>query len=70
MLTKDKTLPLQTIDQLKWDLGLPYDYSDNLIPHYADLFSLVRLPDDRIGLKLLSCDDTLAISQLEKNAVR
>ncbi|XVE81121.1 hypothetical protein DITRI_Ditri15bG0037100 [Diplodiscus trichospermus] len=69
MLTKDRTLPLQTIDQLKWDLGLPYDYNDNLIPHYADLFSLVRLPDDRFGLKLLAWDDTLAVSQLEKNAV-
>ncbi|XVF29296.1 hypothetical protein REPUB_Repub15cG0108900 [Reevesia pubescens] len=69
MLTRDRTLPLQTIDQLKWDLGLPYDYCDNLIPHYADLFSLVRLPDDRIGLKLLTWDDTLAVSQLEKNTV-
>ncbi|GMI78689.1 hypothetical protein like AT5G48040 [Hibiscus trionum] len=67
MLTKDRTLPLQTIDQLKWDLGLPYDYCDNLIQNYADLFSLFRLPDDRIGLKLLSWDDTLAVSQLEKN---
>ncbi|KAG4109050.1 hypothetical protein JHK82_013215 [Glycine max] len=26
MLTSDRILPLQTIDQLKWDLGLPYDY--------------------------------------------
>ncbi|KAE8695555.1 protein ROOT PRIMORDIUM DEFECTIVE 1-like isoform X4 [Hibiscus syriacus] len=67
MLTKDRTLPLQTIDQLKWDLGLPYDYCDSLIPNYADLFSLFHLPDGRIGLKLLSWDYTLAISQLEKN---
>ncbi|TYI93413.1 hypothetical protein E1A91_D02G134400v1 [Gossypium mustelinum] len=70
MLTKDRILPLQTIDQLKWDLGLPYFYIDNLIPNYADLFSLFRLPDDRIGLKLLSWDDTLAVSQLEKNVAR
>ncbi|KAK8681255.1 hypothetical protein V6N13_053660 [Hibiscus sabdariffa] len=68
MLTKGRTLPLQTIDQLKWDLGLPYDYCDNLIRNYADLFSFFRLPDDRIGLKLLSWDDALAVSQLEKNA--
>ncbi|MBA0556127.1 hypothetical protein Golob_026255 [Gossypium lobatum] len=70
MLTKDRILPLQTIDQLKWDLGLPYFYVDNLIPNYADLFSLFRLPDDRIGLKLLSWDDTLAVSQLEKNVAQ
>lgn len=70
MLTKDRTLPLQTIDQLKWDLGLPYGYIDNLIPNYADLFSLFRFPGDRIGLKLLSWNDTLAVSQLEKNVAQ
>ncbi|XVE81124.1 hypothetical protein DITRI_Ditri15bG0037400 [Diplodiscus trichospermus] len=60
---------LCTIDQLKWDLGLPYVYGGNLVPHYTDIFSLACLPDDRIGLKLLAWDDTLALSQLEKNAV-
>ncbi|EEF29702.1 protein WHAT'S THIS FACTOR 9, mitochondrial [Ricinus communis] len=68
MLTKDRILPLQTIDQLKWDLGLPYDYCNTLIPNHPDLFSSVRLPDDRIGLKLQMWDDTLAVSQLQKNA--
>ena len=68
MLTRDWTLPLQTIDQLKWDLGLPYDYQNNLIPHHPELFSLVDLPDDRVGLKLLSWDDELAVSELQKNA--
>ncbi|XVE81123.1 hypothetical protein DITRI_Ditri15bG0037300 [Diplodiscus trichospermus] len=29
MLTKDKTLPLQTTEQLKWDLGLSSDYIDS-----------------------------------------
>ncbi|KAE8685607.1 F-box protein CPR30 [Hibiscus syriacus] len=65
MLSKDRALPLQTIDQLKWDLGLPYDYCNSLIPKYADIFSLFRLPDDRFGLKLLSWNDTLVVSQLE-----
>ncbi|XP_050220673.1 protein WHAT'S THIS FACTOR 9, mitochondrial [Mercurialis annua] len=68
MLTKDRTLPLQTVDQLKWDMGLPYDYFDTLIPHYPDLFSSVRFPDDRIGLKLRIWDDGLAVSHLQKNA--
>lgn len=69
MLTRDRMLPLQTIDQLKWDMGLPYDYRDYLITRHPELFSLVRLPDDRVGLKLLSWDDDLAVSQLQKNAV-
>lgn len=68
MLTKDRTLPLQTIDQLKWDMGLPYDYYDSLIPHHPDLFSSVHLTDDRVGLKLKTWDDHLAVSQLQNSA--
>ncbi|XP_041001817.1 protein WHAT'S THIS FACTOR 9, mitochondrial [Juglans microcarpa x Juglans regia] len=68
MLTRDRTLPLQTIDQLKWDLGLPNDYHYSLIPHHSRFFSLVTLPDKRDGLKLLSWDNDLAVSQLQKNA--
>lgn len=67
MLTKERTLPLQTIDQLKWDMGLPYGYEHSLIPQHPELFLLSRLPDDRVGLKLLLWDDRLAISELQKN---
>ncbi|KAM7515482.1 hypothetical protein LguiA_005065 [Lonicera macranthoides] len=67
MLTKDGTLPLQTIDQLKWDLGLQHDYQSSFVPQYPDLFSLVRLPDDRAGLKHLLWDDGLAVSHFEKS---
>lgn len=68
MLTKEWTLPFQTIDQIKWDMGLPYDYEHSLVQHYPNLFTTCRLPDDRVGLKLLSWDDSLAHSELEKNA--
>lgn len=67
MLTKDGTLPLQTIDQLKWDLGLQHDYQSSFVPQYPDLFSLVHLPDDRAGLKHLLWDDGLAVSHFEKS---
>ncbi|XP_074273846.1 protein WHAT'S THIS FACTOR 9, mitochondrial [Silene latifolia] len=67
MLVRHTTLPLQTIDQLKWDLGLPYDYQQTLIPNFPDLFSTVKLEDERVGLKLLSWDNRLAISHLQKN---
>ncbi|CAJ2677174.1 unnamed protein product [Trifolium pratense] len=70
MLTRDWMLPLQTIDQLKWDLGLPYDYQHSFVMNHPERFSFVRLPDDRVGLKLLFWDDRLAISELEKNASR
>ncbi|XP_052173584.1 protein WHAT'S THIS FACTOR 9, mitochondrial [Diospyros lotus] len=68
MLTKERTLPLQTIDQLKWDMGLPYDYEHSFIPNHPQLFSLCHLSDDRIGLRLLMWDDLLTISELQKNA--
>lgn len=68
MLTRDWTLPLQTIDQLKWDMGLPHDYQHSLIPQQPELFSLVHLPDKRVGLKLLSWDNDLAVSHLQKSA--
>lgn len=68
MLTRDRILPLQTIDQLKWDLGLPYNYQELLILKSPELFSLIRLPDDRTGVKLLLWDDHLAVSELQKNA--
>ncbi|PKI63788.1 hypothetical protein CRG98_015772 [Punica granatum] len=69
MLTRDLTLPLQTIDQLKWDLGLPYNYEESVIRKNLDIFSLIRLPDDRVGVKLLLWDENLAMSELQKNAV-
>lgn len=68
MLTRDRILPLQTIDQLKWDLGLPYDYHHSFVPNHPERFSLVDLPDGRVGLKLIFWDDMLAVSELQKNA--
>ncbi|KAI3468467.1 hypothetical protein Pfo_025130 [Paulownia fortunei] len=67
MLMKERLLPLQTIDQLRWDLGLPYDYENKLVVKHPELFSFVKLPDERVGLKLLVWDDCLAVSHLESH---
>ncbi|RWR92271.1 Plant organelle RNA recognition domain-containing protein [Cinnamomum micranthum f. kanehirae] len=67
MITVERTLPLQTIDQLKWDMGLPHDYQQTLIPHYPRFFGLVNLSADRIGLKLLDWNNQLAVFELQKN---
>ncbi|KAL9257352.1 WHAT'S THIS FACTOR 9, mitochondrial-like protein [Drosera capensis] len=66
MLSKGMTLPLQTIDQLRWDMGLPLDYHQSLVPRNPDHFALVDLVDDRVGLKLLSWNKELAVSNLQK----
>ncbi|KAL7589272.1 hypothetical protein Lser_V15G35810 [Lactuca serriola] len=68
LLTKDTILPLHTIDQLKWDLGLPYDYLDSFISKYENMFSLIPLPHNRLALKLISPPNELPLSQLETNA--
>ncbi|KAL4563360.1 hypothetical protein LXL04_027401 [Taraxacum kok-saghyz] len=69
LLTKNTILPLQTIDQLKWDLGLPHDYLDSIVTKHQNIFSLINLPDSRLALKLISKPDTLPLSQLQKNAI-
>lgn len=69
MLTRGRLLPLQTIDQLRWDLGLPFDYESRFLRKHPELFTSVKLPlpDDRMGLKLLDWDDCLAVSHLESS---
>ncbi|KAL2469202.1 Ubiquitin carboxyl-terminal hydrolase family protein [Forsythia ovata] len=52
MLTKERLLPLQTIDQLRWDVGLPYDYENKMVAKHPELFSFVKLSDERVALKL------------------
>lgn len=70
MLTADRSLPLPTVDQLQWDLGLPSDYHLTLIPRHPEAFSIVRLPgDERLWLRLVSWDPRLAVSELEKKSV-
>ncbi|XP_029121930.1 protein WHAT'S THIS FACTOR 9, mitochondrial [Elaeis guineensis] len=69
MLTTGRALPLHTVDQLRWDMGLQPDYHRTFVPRYPHFFDLVRPPgDERIWLKLASWDDRLAVSELQKAA--
>ncbi|XP_020111160.1 protein ROOT PRIMORDIUM DEFECTIVE 1 [Ananas comosus] len=69
MLTAPRSLPLHTVDLLRWDLGLPRDYRASLLPRHPDLFGLVRPPgDERVWIRLLSWDQTLAVSELQKSS--
>ncbi|CAN6440371.1 unnamed protein product [Victoria cruziana] len=61
MLSKDMMLPLQTIDQLRWDMGLENKDYAHFCPH---LFQRICLEDGREALKLLCWDDHLAVSGL------
>ncbi|KAG1363816.1 protein WHAT'S THIS FACTOR 9, mitochondrial [Cocos nucifera] len=69
MLTTGRTLPLHTVDQLRWDMGLQPDYHRTLVPRYPHFFDLVQPPgDERIWIKLVSWDDRLAVSELQRAA--
>nr|AGT16911.1 hypothetical protein SHCRBa_172_K24_R_40 [Saccharum hybrid cultivar R570] len=69
MLTLPRSLPLHTVDLLHWDLGLPSDYRASILPRYPDHFALEQPEgDERVWLRLLSWDDLLAVSELEKSA--
>ncbi|VVB15452.1 unnamed protein product [Arabis nemorensis] len=65
MLTRQRALPLHSIDHLRWDMGLPYDYQRSLVPTHPELFSLVKLSSDLVGLKLMHWDEGLAVSRLQ-----
>ncbi|KAJ0253957.1 hypothetical protein HA466_0115500 [Hirschfeldia incana] len=66
MMTSERTLPLHSVDHLRWDLGLPFDYKGSLIRNRQDLFCLVELSSDLVGLKLLHWDERLAVSHLQQ----
>jgi hypothetical protein len=69
MLTLPRKLPLHTVDLLRWDLGLPGDYRSSILCRYRDYFVLEQPDgDERVWLRLLSWDDSLAVSELEKSA--
>ncbi|KAF2945090.1 hypothetical protein DAI22_02g191900 [Oryza sativa Japonica Group] len=68
MLTLPRSLPLHTVDLLRWDLGLPRDYRASILRRYPDHFALDQPEgDERVWLRLLWWDDGLAVSELEKS---
>ncbi|KAM0832775.1 hypothetical protein ACQ4PT_064689 [Festuca glaucescens] len=69
MLTLPRSLPLHTVDLLRWDLGLPRDYRASILRRHPDHFAVAQPEgDERVWLRLLSWDDRLAVSELEKGA--
>ncbi|GLJ53716.1 hypothetical protein SUGI_1146160 [Cryptomeria japonica] len=68
MMTREKKLHLDHINQLKWDMGLPQNYVKTLVPNFPDYFSVINMPDNRPGLDLVCWNDTLAVSEMERRA--
>uniref|UniRef100_A0A803L059 PORR domain-containing protein n=1 Tax=Chenopodium quinoa TaxID=63459 RepID=A0A803L059_CHEQI len=73
MLCRINEFPLKLIDRFKWDLGLPDNYVDTLVPEFPDYFKVKRINQTRPNrveglLELVCWSDELAVSAIEKMA--
>ncbi|MCD7461960.1 hypothetical protein HAX54_047464 [Datura stramonium] len=69
MLSVDCMLPLETIQLIENDLGLPSDFRQSLIPKYPQFFS-VKDVNGRTSLQLENWDSFLAVTAREERLVR
>lgn len=69
MLNRVHKIPLSLVDRIKWDLGLPIDYLETMIPMFPDYFHVVGSGDERF-LELVCWIDELAVSVAEKKAMK
>ncbi|KAL5739771.1 hypothetical protein ACOSP7_028664 [Xanthoceras sorbifolium] len=67
MMMKSKTVPLQSLHSLKWDLGLPDNFEKTLVPKYPEDFRFVKTSDGLAGLRLARWHEEFAISALQKS---
>ncbi|KAF3779828.1 ROOT PRIMORDIUM DEFECTIVE 1 protein [Nymphaea thermarum] len=68
MMTKSRALPFQSIDPLKWDLGLPDDYVKRIVPKYPDHFRMVKQQNGLLALSLENWHEEYAVSELQKRS--
>lgn len=72
MLTRAKKLPLDIIDLIRYDLGLPHDFLLTLLPEFPEYFQICNMGKNSsgsevFGLELVSWKDYLATSVLQEN---
>lgn len=71
MLAQINKIPLHIIDSLKWDLGLPQDYIQTLVPEFPDYFQVTGDSDsNHSSLELVCWSSELAVSVMEKKAMK
>ncbi|XP_059666664.1 protein WHAT'S THIS FACTOR 1 homolog, chloroplastic [Cornus florida] len=69
MMSVECRVPLETIELVQSELGLPSDFKDTLIPKYPEYFS-VRDVNGRAHLHLENWDSSLAITAREERLAR
>ncbi|XP_030468105.1 protein WHAT'S THIS FACTOR 9, mitochondrial [Syzygium oleosum] len=68
MMSKVLKMPLDIIDELKWDMGLPQDFVQSIVPEFPDYFRVADGEGVRV-LELVCWSSDLAKSIMEKRAV-
>lgn len=69
MMSVDCRVPLENIEFIESELGLPQDFKETLIPKYPEFFS-VKDFNGRAYLQLENWDSSLAITAREKRVAR
>ncbi|XP_057973318.1 protein WHAT'S THIS FACTOR 9, mitochondrial [Malania oleifera] len=74
MMCRINKVPLNIVDLFKWDLGLPHDYVQSLVPQFPDYFQVKRSKDSSSGcgidvLELVCWSSELAVTVMEKKAM-
>ncbi|XP_010257585.1 PREDICTED: protein ROOT PRIMORDIUM DEFECTIVE 1 [Nelumbo nucifera] len=67
MMLKCKAIPFQSLYHLKWDLGLPDNFGNILIPKYPDHFRVVKSQSGLSCLSLAQWREEFAVSALQKS---
>lgn len=67
MMMKSRTIPLQSLHPLKWDLGLPSNFEKSLIPKYPAHFKFVKAVNGEACLRLVQWREEFAASELERS---
>eukprot|EP00257_Ricinus_communis_P022378 XP_015582088.1 protein WHAT'S THIS FACTOR 1 homolog isoform X2 [Ricinus communis] len=68
MMMKSRTVPLQSLHPLKWDLGLPDNFERILIPKHPDYFQYVRASNGVGCLRLAQWREEFAVSALQRSS--
>ncbi|CAH2042876.1 unnamed protein product [Thlaspi arvense] len=69
MLAGIHKIPIRIIDRLRWDLGLPQDYIQSVVPEFPDYFKITRGSDSDLLLELVCWSSELAVSAIQKRAM-
>ncbi|KAL2520086.1 Ubiquitin carboxyl-terminal hydrolase family protein [Forsythia ovata] len=72
MISRINKLPISLLERLKWELGLPGDFENIVIPEFPDYFRVISGNSFENGkmLELVCWSDEFAVSEMENKAVK